>query len=400
MRISNKILILIIAGILFPDNLGYSLVSSGFKKPIFITGHPIDSNELYVVEQRGTIWKISHGVKSSQPFLDIRKQVHNPIFPGDERGLLGFAISPQFNENELIYINYINNNNETVISRFNMSKNSEEILIKFEQPYSNHNGGMMSFGPDNYLYIAVGDGGSGGDPLNNAQNLNNLFGSILRIDVDLEGGYGIPETNPFIGIPDARPEIWAYGLRNPWRFSFDKKTGDLYIGDVGQNSWEEINFQSANSKGGENYGWNHFEGLDDFIDSPNIDNAIAPIHVYPNNANIYKVILGWDEDDAYYDYIEESYYKEFRKFSKYLDDGESFDGIEELMRINTDIKNKVNKVFLAGFESKFDSYELAVLFYQTLKKSITSKDINDVNLTKGLEEIDTLAFQLKNNPKN
>jgi hypothetical protein len=299
MAIFNKILIIIITGILFSDNLGYSLVSSGFKKPIFITGHPIDPNELYVVEQRGTIWKISHGVKSREPFLDIRKRVHNPIFPGDERGLLGFAISPQFDENELIYINYINNNNETVISRFNMSKNSEEVLIKFEQPYSNHNGGMMSFGPDHYLYIAVGDGGSGGDPLNNAQNLNNLFGSILRIDVDLERGYGIPKTNPFIGMPNVCPEIWAYGLRNPWRFSFDKRTGDLYIGDVGQNSWEEINFQSANSSGGENYGWNQFEGFDDFIDSPNINNAIAPIHVYPNNANIYKVILGWDEDDAY-----------------------------------------------------------------------------------------------------
>ena len=299
MGISNKILILIIAGVLFPDNLGYSLVSSGFKKPLFITGHPKDKNKLYVVEQRGTIWTISNGVKSSEPFLDIRKRVHNPIFPGDERGLLGFAISPEFDENQLIYINYINNNNETVISRFNMSKNSEEILIKFEQPYSNHNGGMMSFGPDNYLYIAVGDGGSGGDPLNNAQNLNNLFGSILRIDVDLEKGYGIPETNPFIGIPDARPEIWAYGLRNPWRFSFDKEKGDLYIGDVGQNSWEEINFQPSNSSGGENYGWSQFEGFDDFVDNPTINNAIAPIHVYPNNANIYKVILGWDEDDAY-----------------------------------------------------------------------------------------------------
>jgi len=286
-------------GTLFPSSLGYSLVASGFKKPLFITGHPTDPNELYVVEQRGMIWNISNGIKNKTPFLDIRKRVHNPIFPGDERGFLGFAMSPDFDQDNMIYINYINNNNETIISRFDISNGLEEVLISFEQPYSNHNGGMMAFGPDKYLYIAVGDGGSSGDPLNNAQNLNNLFGSILRLDVNIEKGYQIPDSNPFINIPDALPEIWSYGLRNPWRFSFDKSTGDLYIGDVGQNSWEEINFQPSNSNGGENYGWNQFEGFDKFIDNPNINNAISPIHVYPNNANIYKVILGWDEDDVY-----------------------------------------------------------------------------------------------------
>mgnify|MGYP000938195259 CR=1 FL=1 len=245
------------------------------------------------------IWTITDKGDLKEVFLDIRDRVHSP-FPGyDERGLLGLAISPNFDADSLIYLNYINKDKETVISRFNMRNDSEEILINLKQPYSNHNGGMMAFGPDNYLYIAVGDGGSGGDPLNNAQNLNNFFGSILRLDVDVKNGYQIPDTNPFIDNVDALSEIWAYGLRNPWRFSFDKKTGDLYIGDVGQNSWEEINFQSANSSGGENYGWNQFEGFDNFIENPDLNNAIMPIHVYPNNANIYKVILGWDEDDVY-----------------------------------------------------------------------------------------------------
>tara|TARA_B100002052_G_scaffold204206_1_gene186466 strand:- start:1 stop:1185 length:1185 start_codon:yes stop_codon:yes gene_type:complete len=299
LEIKKLIFILFLFTLLFPAKINYSLFASGFKKAVFITGHPTNSSELYVVEQRGMVWKISNGEKNKEPFLDIRKKVHNPIFPGDERGLLGLAFSPQFDTNRLIYINYINNNNETIISRFNTSNGIEEILINFEQPYSNHNGGMMAFGHDNYLYIAVGDGGGAGDPLKHAQNLNTFFGSILRIDVNTESGYEIPESNPFVNRLDALPEIWVYGLRNPWRFSFDKEKGDLYIGDVGQNSWEEINFQSANSSGGENYGWNYFEGFDNFVDNPSIDNQINPIHVYPNNANIYKVILGWDEDDVY-----------------------------------------------------------------------------------------------------
>ena len=299
MKISQIILIIILSSVLLTMELDYSLVGSGFKKPVFVTGHPSNPNQLFVVEQRGLVWGISNGKKNQTPFLDIRKRVHSPIFPGDERGLLGFSLSPKFDQNNLVYLNYINNNNETIISRYNINKKFEEVLIQFEQPYSNHNGGMMTFGPDNYLYIAVGDGGSAGDPHNNAQNLNNFFGSILRIDVDIEKGYSIPETNPFVNVSDALPEIWAYGLRNPWRFSFDKKTGDMYIGDVGQNSWEEINFQPSNSFGGENYGWNQYEGLDKFSDDIKINDSISPIHVYPNNANIYKVILGWDEDNVF-----------------------------------------------------------------------------------------------------
>ena len=277
-------------------------VASDFDKPVYVLSMPDNNNNLLVVEQKGVILFIENGIKTT--YLDISDRVHRPLFPGDERGLLGFVFDPKYLSNSYFYVNYINKDGNTVISRFKANGEvadslSENIILELEQPYSNHNGGMMAFGPDNYLYIAVGDGGSGGDPLNNAQNLNNFFGSILRLDVDVKNGYQIPDTNPFIDNVDALSEIWAYGLRNPWRFSFDKKTGDLYIGDVGQNSWEEINFQSANSSGGENYGWNQFEGFDDFIENPDINNAIAPIHVYPNNANIYKVILGWDEDDVY-----------------------------------------------------------------------------------------------------
>ncbi len=254
---------------------------------------------MFVVEQAGLIWKIKNEIKSKYPFLNLKKKVHNPIIPGDERGLLGLAIPSDFEKTHFCYVNYIDKKGNTVISRINTLSSHEEILIKFAQPYSNHNGGMMVFGPDDYLYIAVGDGGSAGDPENNAQNLSNLFGSILRIDVDVNEGYLIPPSNPFVGVDNVKEEIWAYGVRNPWRFSFDKLTGDLYMGDVGQHTWEEINFQAADSKGGENYGWNHLEGMTTFEDFSEIEDATLPIYVYPNDANIIKVLLGWDEDDTY-----------------------------------------------------------------------------------------------------
>jgi len=254
---------------------------------------------MFVVEQGGLIWEIKNQKKSKKPFLNLTKKVHKPIIPGDERGLLGLAIPSNFEQNNFLYVNYIDKNKNTIISRINILSSHEEILIQFAQPYSNHNGGMMAFGPDNYLYIAVGDGGSAGDPENNAQNLGTLFGSILRINVDVKEGYLIPPSNPFVDVKDARGEIWAYGIRNPWRFSFDKLTGDLYMGDVGQHTWEEINFQPANSQGGENYGWNHMEGMSTFEDFSEIQDAISPIYVYPNDANIIKVLLGWDEDDTF-----------------------------------------------------------------------------------------------------
>ena len=290
--------IILACGFLFNQDITYSVVSTGFKKPLFLTSHYSTPHLLYVLEQRGMIWTITDKGNLKEVFLDIRDRVHSP-FPGyDERGLLGLAMSPNFNADSLIYLNYINKDKETVISRFNMRNFSEEILIQFDQPYSNHNGGMMEFGPDNYLYIAVGDRGSAGDPHYNAQNRENLFGSILRIDVSSEKGYLVPASNPFIKLNNFKPEIWVYGLRNPWRFSFDRETGDMYIGDVGQHNWEEINFQSSTSNGGENYGWNHYEGADIYNESALLSNHIKPIYFYPNNANIFKVLLGWDEEDA------------------------------------------------------------------------------------------------------
>ena len=293
----NKFIILFfLISSLFALDLDYIELEANFKKPLYLTSHVNNSDILYVIEQRGIIWELNDGIKIETPFLDIRDKVHTPVFPGDERGLLGFAMSPNYETDNLIYVNYINNNDSTVISRFN--KNKEEVLLSFQQPFSNHNGGMMSFGPDGYLYISVGDGGDAGDPYNNSQNLENFFGTILRIDVSTSKGYKIPNSNPFVGINDAKEEIWSYGIRNAWRFSFDKLTGDMYIGDVGQNSWEEINFQSYLSKGGENYGWNHYEGDSLYINKKEISNVVMPIYVYPNNANIIKVLLGWKEDGA------------------------------------------------------------------------------------------------------
>ena len=282
--------------ILFALDLGYIELEASFKKPLYLSPHVNNSEILYVIEQRGMIWELNDGIKSKTPFLDIRNIVHTPVFPGDERGLLGFAMSPNFQNDNFIYVNYMNNNDSTVISRFN--GNEEEKLLSFKQPFSNHNGGMILFGPDGYLYISVGDGGDAGDPYNNSQNLKNFFGTILRIDVNTSKGYKIPDSNPFKGVNDIKEEIWSYGIRNAWRFSFDKITGDMYIGDVGQNSWEEINFQSYLSNGGENYGWNHYEGDSIYSDKKQISGVVMPIYVYPNNANIIKVLLGFKEDGA------------------------------------------------------------------------------------------------------
>jgi len=287
---------LIFLGLVFSQKLSYSTFATGFKKPLYLTHHVSDKSTLFVIEQRGIIWSLKDGARDKKPFLDIRDRVHTPTIIYDERGLLGFVMSPNYDSDNHVYVNYINEDGETVISRF--SGKNEEILISFKQPYSNHNGGMLAFGPDGYLYISVGDGGSAGDPHNNAQNLSNFFGSILRIDVDTDSGYRIPDSNPFAGLDNAKEEIWAYGIRNAWRFSFDRLTGDMYIGDVGQYSWEEINFQPSSSNGGENYGWNHYEGDSLYVQKEEIPNAIMPIYIYPNNANIVKVLLGWKEDDV------------------------------------------------------------------------------------------------------
>ena len=222
---------------------------------------------MYAVEQRGLIKLINpDGSVHPTPFLDIRDRVNDGA---SERGLLGLVFHPAYPDSPYLYVNYTaNNGGATTISRFNVNStdatqavpSSERILLTIDQPFSNHNAGDLIFGPDGYLYIPTGDGGSGNDPRRNGQNLMTLLAKMLRIDVDNGNPYAIPADNPFINNGDALDEIWAYGLRNPWRIDFDPLTGELYIADVGQNAFEEIDVQPANSIGGENYGWRCYEG--------------------------------------------------------------------------------------------------------------------------------------------
>ena len=272
-------------------SLSSELVSDGFKKPVFVISYPTDASILYVVEQAGKIIVLDSGQKKSKPFFNINKRVVNPFRPGDERGLLGFAFHPDYENNKKFYINYIDNDGHTIVSEFiaqskyKADHNSERVLLKLEQPYGNHNGGHIEFGKDGYLYIAIGDGGAAGDPLDSGQDLTSLFGKVIRIDIN-GSPYSIPKSNPFYGIKNAREEIWAWGLRNVWRFSFDKKTGDIYYGDVGQNKWEEVNFEPSSSSGGNNYGWRQMEASYCFEPKENCkrDGMVLPIIEYPNDA--------------------------------------------------------------------------------------------------------------------
>lgn len=234
-----------------------------FTQPLVLTADPLGTDLLYVVEQPGRIVRIDPASNTREVFLDITSRVHDR---GWEQGLLGLAFHPNYAENGYFYVNYTTSTH-THISRFKADTaaggkadpDSEQVLLAYRQPYDNHNGGDMHFGPDGMLYIASGDGGSGGDPQNNSQNLKSLLGKLLRIDVDREESgklYAIPTDNPFVGNPEAAPEIYAYGLRNPWRFSFDRETGELWAADVGQDELEEINLIE---KGG-NYGWRIKEG--------------------------------------------------------------------------------------------------------------------------------------------
>jgi glucose/arabinose dehydrogenase len=227
------------------------------------------SGRLFVIEKSGRIRIIQDGQLLPQPFLDITDRVGSG---GNEQGLLGLAFHPQYSQNGRFFVNYTDKNGDTVIARFQVSGDpnaadpgSEVKLLGVDQPYANHNGGVLAFGPDGYLYAGLGDGGSQGDPKGNAQNTSNLLGKILRVDVNSGDTYSVPADNPFGN------EVWAYGLRNPWRFSFDKATGDFYIGDVGQNTWEEINYLPAGSPGGTNFGWDQREGAHDFEGSASPD---------------------------------------------------------------------------------------------------------------------------------
>jgi glucose/arabinose dehydrogenase len=285
-----------------------------FDRPVGITHAGDSSDRVFVVEQRGRIRIIENGLVNPAPFLDIQDRVNCCR----EEGLLGLAFPPDYIEKGYFYVYYTRLDGNNQVSRFHVGgdKNianpgsEEEILFLHHPTYSNHNGGQLAFGPDGYLYIGTGDGGGSGDPDDNAQNLESLLGKILRIDVepagttplmgdfsyyfpllivgnDLPGrAYTIPPDNPFLDNAQAQPEIWALGLRNPWRFSFDSLTGDLYIADVGQNAREEVNFQPASSTGGENYGWDILEGSLCFSPSTGCvapPNYSAPVAEYGHN---------------------------------------------------------------------------------------------------------------------
>tara|TARA_B110001454_G_C12694008_1_gene423505 strand:- start:463 stop:1731 length:1269 start_codon:yes stop_codon:yes gene_type:complete len=304
LRIIKKIQILFLIGIIFisgsVSQIQTRKIADGFDKPIYAVSHPTDHKMIIVVEQKGVIQIINNKTVLKLPFLDIQDRVHYPLFPGDEMGLLGFAFHPEFSINGFCFVNYVDKNDYSIISRFKadsltINPSSEKILLKLKQPYSNHNGGGIAFGPDGYLYIGFGDGGSAGDPETNAQNLNNFLGKILRIDVNTNPDqYTIPQNNPFIGKKNVKEEIFCYGLRNPWRFSFDSLTGNLFIGDVGQNNWEEIDVILANKMGGQNFGWNIMEGFHCYPEEIecNNTNLIEPIWEYPNNANYLKTLAG------------------------------------------------------------------------------------------------------------
>ena len=250
----------------FPPRIQLEPAFAGFAQPVYLT-HAGDPAQLYVVEQAGRIQLIIDGQVQPAPFLDITDRVGADA---SERGLLSVAFPTDYTESLRFYVNYTDRSGNTVIARFRRMADdsrradpaSEEKILQIAQPAPNHNGGQLQFGPDGALYIGMGDGGRAGDPWGNAQNLQVLLGKLLRIQVTGVATYTIPADNPFVDQPadGARPEVWASGLRNPWRFSFDRATGDLYIADVGQNQYEEVNFQPADSRGGENYGWNVMEG--------------------------------------------------------------------------------------------------------------------------------------------
>lgn len=276
-----------------PPGFALEPVANGFTRPLYLTHAGDGSGRLFVVEQGGAIWVLQDGQRLEAPFLDVSDRI-SPEALGTgytERGLLGLAFHPDYAENGVFFIDYTDRNGSSVIARYTVSAEdpdradpaSEQQLLVVEQPYANHNGGHLAFGPDGYLYVAMGDGGSGGDPQNNAQNLGTLLGAILRLDVSAEDGYAIPDDNPFASTDNARPEIWAWGLRNPWRFSFDRETGDLYIADVGQNEWEEVNFQPADSPGGENYGWRPYEGSQIYSGEQPASEPVMPIAEYSHS---------------------------------------------------------------------------------------------------------------------
>jgi glucose/arabinose dehydrogenase len=265
------------------------MVASGFERPVWAGMPAGSSGKLWVMEQAGKVWivDLASGKRSDEPFLDIVKDVSRK---GNEEGLLGLAFAPDFMKSGRYYVNFTDKEHFTRIVRFTSENrtgtdpDSGETILRFKQTFLNHNGGWVGFGPDGMLYVGNGDGGSGNDPENAGQSMDTLLGKILRIDVSGKTGYTVPKDNPFVNRAGAKPEIWAYGVRNPWRCSFDRTTGDFWMGDVGQNHWEEINHMPKGKGSGANFGWRLREGDKKTPakkvggDSPK--DAVEPVYVY------------------------------------------------------------------------------------------------------------------------
>ncbi len=303
-------LVLTLSAVAAEPLIGFDRLVNGLEDPVAIT-HAGDAR-LFITLQAGRIM-IHDGTQLRQaPYLDIRSLV----LSGGERGLLGLAFHPRYAENGFFFVNYTDLNGDTVIARYRVSSDPDRAdpatrkqILFIQQPFANHNGGEVQFGPDGYLYIGMGDGGSGGDPGNRAQSLGDLLGKMLRIDVDHGDPYAIPPSNPFLNNNAARPETWASGLRNPWRFSFDRDTGDLWIADVGQGTWEEVNFQAASSVGGENYGWRRMEGTHCFNPSTNCNpgNLVLPVIEYSHASGGCSVTGGYVYRGSRYPRLEGMY---------------------------------------------------------------------------------------------
>ena len=273
-------------------------VASGFVQPLGIVAAGDGSDRLFVVEQRGTVVAVAPDGATTR-WLDLQARTRAQ----GERGLLGVAFHPDFATNGRVFVHYTDLNGGTALAELTAERGaervdpaSEVVLYTLDQPYGNHNGGQVAFGPDGMLYLALGDGGSGGDPLGAGQDLGTPLGALLRFDVDagLPGTLAIPADNPFVDVAGARPEIWAYGLRNPWRFSFDPRTGDLWIADVGQNAVEEVNLLRAGAPAGANFGWRVVEG-DRCYDPPqgcDLDRFVAPVATYTHASGWGRSITG------------------------------------------------------------------------------------------------------------
>jgi glucose/arabinose dehydrogenase len=287
-----------------PDAANVTLeeVVSGLTYPLYLTHAGDGSERLFVIGQAGQVYLVKDGILQDGLFADFSDLASQSVLRGySEQGLLGLAFHPNYAENGLFYVNYTDRGGNTVVARYSVSPDNPDVadhdsavvLLTQEQPYPNHNGGHMAFGPDGYLYISLGDGGAANDPLQTGQNPSDWLGSILRIDVDNGDPYGIPEDNPVAFDSRFAPEVWSYGLRNVWRFSFDRATGDMYLADVGQNMWEEVNFEPADSPGGVNYGWNSYEASQPFATSAVPEGMVYPFAEYPHREGDCSVTGGY-----------------------------------------------------------------------------------------------------------